>query len=198
MVLIVIPGPSVLFSVGRALALGRVGGVVSVVGNTLGLIPIIVLVALGVGSLIVASEPVFFGLRIVGAAYLVYLGVQSIRERRAAAAALTADVARTSHWRQLGQGFVVGVTNPKTIAFFLAVLPQFVAPGAGSPTWQLVQLGLIFAVLALASDSVWAIAAGSARRWFARTPRRIEHLTAIGGACIVVLGLVLGVSAFVE
>jgi threonine/homoserine/homoserine lactone efflux protein len=125
-------------------------------------------------------------LKIAGAAYLVWLGIQAIRHRRTSGAAAV-GTARSS-WTLLRQGMIVGLTNPKTIAFFVAVLPQFVSPSAG-PVWaQLLILGLLFQVLALACDSVWALAAGTARAWFARSPRRVSTLSGAGGVLMIGLG----------
>ncbi len=193
-VLIVVPGPSVLFVIGRSLALGRIGGLLSVIGNALGMIPLVAAVALGVGVVVAQSVVLFTIVKIVGALYLAYLGVQAIRHRRDASAAIAGRVARRSPWRLLGEGFLVGVTNPKTIAFFVAVLPQFVDFGAGAIPMQLATLGVVFVVLALACDSVWALAAGSARDWFARSPKRAEHLATTGGVMMIGLGGVLALS----
>lgn len=191
LVLIVIPGPSVLFTIGRSLALGRTGGLLSVLGNALGLLPIIAAVAFGIGAIVAQSVVLFTILKFAGAAYLVYLGVQAIRHRKDAARSVTEGALPRSHWRQLAEGFVVGVTNPKTIAFFVAVLPQFVDLTAGSVPLQMIELGLVFFVLALISDGAWAIAAAAARTWFGRSPKRMEALTATGGGMMIGLGGVL-------
>ena len=192
LVLIVIPGPAVLFSVGRTLSLGRTGGLLSVLGVSLALIPIVGLVALGVGAVIAQSAALFTTLKIVGALYLMFLGVQAIRHRKdAAAAAAQPQALARSPFRQLLEGFVVGVSNPKTIAFFVAVLPQFIDVDAGAPAVQMMVLGLVFAVLALISDSAWVLAAAAARTWFAKSPTRIERLTATGGGMMIGLGGVL-------
>lgn len=193
-VLIVIPGPSVLFVIGRSLALGRLGGLLSVVGNALGMVPLVTAVALGVGAIVAQSVVLFTIIKIAGALYLVYLGVQAIRHRADAAAAVNGEVAARSHWRQLGEGFIVGVTNPKTIAFFVAVLPQFVDFAAGAIAVQLFELGVVFILLALLCDSVWALAASAARNWFARSPKRASHLAATGGVMMIGLGGVLALS----
>jgi threonine/homoserine/homoserine lactone efflux protein len=193
-VLVIMPGPTVLFVVGRSLSLGRRGGLLSVVGNALGLIPIIVAVAFGVGALIAESIVVFTIIKFAGAAYIVYLGIQAIRHRKRVAAAVASGVGHKSARRMLGEGFLVGVTNPKTIAFFLAVLPQFVSPDAGWVPGQLLLLGGIFVVLALLSDGAWALAAGSARDWFARSPKRVEHLGTTGGVMMIGLGGVLALT----
>jgi len=191
-VIVVIPGPSVLFVLGRSIAHGRRAGVLSVLGNTLGTVPAVLAVAFGVGALVAASAAAFTALKLAGAAYLVWLGVQAVRHRHDHTAVTTAAPASTG--RLLGQGFVVGVTNPKTIAFFVAVLPQFVDPAAG-PAWaQLLVLGVVFQLLALVCDSTWALAAGTARAWFARSPRRISTLSATGGVMMVGLGGTLALS----
>lgn len=190
-VIIVVPGPRVLFIIGRSLALGRLGGLVSVLGGALGQVPLVFLVSFGVGTIVASSPPLFLAVRIAGSAYLVYLGVQAIRHRRRQASTDAATLPPASRWRQLGEGFVVGVTNPKTIAFFVAVLPQFVAPAAGSVQLQLLELGLVFVAMAVLSDAVWALVAAGARAWFGRSPRRIQTLTATGGAIIIVLGVAL-------
>ncbi|CAH0185807.1 Homoserine/homoserine lactone efflux protein [Microbacterium oxydans] len=185
-VIIVIPGPSVLFVIGRSLSLGRRAGVLSVVGNALGTVPAVLAVAFGVGAIVASSVAAFTVIKLAGAAYLAWLGIQAIRHRHDHRTDATQTPASTG--KLLRQGFIVGITNPKTIAFFVAVLPQFVAPSAG-PVWmQLLLLGLIFQTLALVCDSVWALAAGTARAWFARSPRRMSGLSATGGAMMIGLG----------
>ncbi len=191
LVLIVIPGPSVLFTIGRALQLGRLGGILSVLGNALGQIPIIIAVAFGVGAIVAQSIVLFTVVKVAGSLYLMYLGVQAIRHRRDRATALTTDAPRRSAWRQLLQGFIVGITNPKTIAFFVAVLPQFVDLHHGSVPLQMIELGLVFFVLAVLSDSVWAFVAAAARDWFAKSPKRISALSATGGGMMIGLGGIL-------
>ncbi len=192
--LIVIPGPSVLFVIGRSLSLGRRGGLVSVVGNALGMIPAIGAVALGVGAIVAESVVVLSVIKVLGAAYLVYLGVQAIRHRNSVGEVGAAVRSRPSSWVLLRQGFLVGVTNPKTVVFFVAVLPQFVSYEAGAIPLQLAALGLIFFVIALASDSIWALTAGSARAWFARSPKRMSRMSAGGGVMMIGLGGVLALS----
>ncbi|UNK70355.1 LysE family translocator [Microbacterium sp. H1-D42] len=185
-VIIVVPGPSVLFVIGRSIAFGRRAGVLSVLGNGLGTIPAVIAVAFGVGAIVAASAVAFTVIKIAGALYLIWLGIQAIRHRHER----VADNGRASlsSTTLLRQGFIVGVTNPKTIAFFVAVLPQFVAPEAG-PVWaQLLILGLAFQAIALVFDSVWALAAGTARAWFAKSPRRISTLSGTGGVMMIGLG----------
>ena len=126
--------------------------------------------------------------KVAGALYLMYLGVQAIRHRYRAAAEADGAVVPRSAWRQLGEGFVVGITNPKTIAFFVAVLPQFIDLTVGAVPLQMIQLGLVFFVIALLSDGAWAIAAAGARTWFGKSPRRIATLSATGGGLMIGLG----------
>lgn len=187
--IILVPGPSVLFVIGRSLSLGRIGGLLSVVGNAIGGLVVVVAVAFGVGILIAQSLVVFTIVKIAGASYLIYLGIQAIRHRRQHADAAGATPPARSKLRILTQGFLVGVSNPKTIVFFIAVLPQFVDYGAGGIPLQMLLLGTLFIVIALLTDSVWALVAGVARDWFARSPRRIETLGATGGVVMIGLGV---------
>jgi threonine/homoserine/homoserine lactone efflux protein len=187
--IIIIPGPSVLFVIGRSLSLGRVGGLLSVLGNSLGALASAIAAAFGVGYLIAESVVAFTVLKIAGAAYLIYLGIQAIRHRRDSGdTAVHAGSASRSVLLLLVQGFIVGLTNPKTIVFFIAVLPQFVDYGAGGIPLQLLALGVLFITIALITDSSWALLAGVAREWFARSPRRIERLGATGGVLMIGLG----------
>jgi threonine/homoserine/homoserine lactone efflux protein len=189
-ILIMIPGPSVLFVLGRSISLGRRGGLLSVLGNALGMLPAIAAVALGIGALVAESVVVFTVVKIIGAAYLVFLGVQAIRHRKVRAMP-DATTAPRSTFRLLLEGFIVGITNPKTIAFFVAVLPQFVDHDAGAIPLQLAELGLVFFTMALIMDGTWALLAGTARNWFARSPKRVERLGAAGGVMMIGLGGVL-------
>ncbi|MBU3866980.1 LysE family translocator [Streptomyces sp. 4503] len=187
--LIVIPGPSVLFVVGRALAQGRRAALTTVIGNTLGAYVLVVAVALGVGSVVERSAIVFTTLKLVGAAYLIHLGVKAVRQRRSLHAAFTGDGPTRGGLRTLWEGFAVGVANPKTIVFFAAVLPQFVDRGQGHVALQMLLLGLIFNAIAVVSDSVWGLAAATARTWFARSPRRLALVGGVGGLSMIGLGV---------
>jgi threonine/homoserine/homoserine lactone efflux protein len=186
--LIIIPGPSVLFVIGRSLSLGRKGGLLSVLGNALGMLPAVALVSLGVGSIVAESIIVFTVIKIVGAAYLVYLGIQAIRHRKDHTGTSPAASTRPSSFQLLREGAIVGATNPKTIVFFVAVLPQFVDYGHGAIPLQIAALGMVFFTIALASDTVWALPAGTARAWFAGNPKRLARMSAGGGVMMIGLG----------
>jgi threonine/homoserine/homoserine lactone efflux protein len=122
------------------------------------------------------SVAVFTVVRLAGAAYLVYLGVQAIRHRGSLREALDVAAQPKSFGRILRDGIVVGVSNPKVIVFFAAVLPQFVNPTAGHVPEQMLLLGSVFLAIAVVCDSTWALVAGTARAWLARSPRRLERL----------------------
>ncbi|MEV8254889.1 LysE family translocator [Rhodoglobus sp. NPDC076762] len=187
--IILIPGPSVLFLIGRSLALGKMGGIISSLGNATGGVVLVFAVAFGVGTVIAQSVVAFTIVKYLGAAYLIYLGVQAIRHRNDHTATDAAAPRVRSRWRIFSQGFVVGITNPKATVFFVAVLPQFVSFGAGGVQLQLLVLGLLFMAIAVVSDTSWAVAAGFARDWFARSPQRITTLSAIGGIALIALGV---------
>jgi threonine/homoserine/homoserine lactone efflux protein len=186
-ILVIIPGPSVLFIVGRALAHGRRAALASVAGNTAGASLVVLVVALGFGTIAAQSIAVFTVLKLVGAAYLVYLGVQTIRKRGDLLGRL-GEPAPPADGRLFLQGFVVGATNPKVLVFFAAVLPQFVDTAVGSPTTQMLVLGLLFAIIAASLDSAWGLAAGTARAWFATSPARLRWMGGIGGTSLIVMG----------
>jgi len=186
-ILVIIPGPSVLFIVGRALAHGRRAALASVAGNTAGASLVVIVVALGFGAIAAQSIAVFTVLKLVGAAYLVYLGVQTIRKRGDLLARI-GEPTSPAGGRMFLQGMIVGATNPKVLVFFAAVLPQFVDTAAGSPTTQMLVLGLLFAMIAAGLDSAWGLAAGSARDWFATSPSRLRWMGGIGGTSLIVMG----------
>jgi threonine/homoserine/homoserine lactone efflux protein len=192
-VLIAIPGPSVLFTISRALTVGRRSALVTVTGNALGVYTQVVAVAFGVGALVERSAEIFAIVKWAGAAYLVYLGAQAIRHRRSMAEALAATVTPVRPRRAVRDGFVVGATNPKTIVFFVVALPEFTDSAAGHlpvPVQMLI-LGVLFPAIALVLDSAWAAVAGTARQWLARSPRRLGLIGGTGGLVMIGLGVTI-------
>ena len=183
-----------MFVVSRSLALGRAAGLATVVGNATGVFAQVVAVAFGVGALVERSIAVFTVIKLVGAAYLVFLGIEAIRHRRSLAGLLEVSVEPRSTGRILRDAFVVGIANPKAIVFFTAILPQFVARSAGDVPGQILVLGAVFFAMALVSDSLWAIAAGTARSWLARSPRRLASLGAASGLVLVGIGVRLALT----
>ena len=191
--LVVIPGPSVLFVIGRGVAFGRRTAIATVLGNTAGVYVQVIALALGLSAVIERSETVFTAIKLAGAAYLIVLGTRAIRSRRALAFTLE-TAPRRSTARTIWEGFLVGLTNPKATIFFATILPQFVDPSRGHTAVQLLLLGLVFAAVALISDSTWGIAAGSARERLGRSPRRLARLGAAGGLTMIGLGLGLALT----
>jgi threonine/homoserine/homoserine lactone efflux protein len=181
-----VPGPSLLFTIGRALTVGRHEALLSVVGNAIGVTAQVALVAVGLGAVVAASATAYTAIKLLGAGYVIWLGVQAIRHRSDARRAM-ADATPVRRGHPVRIGFTVGATNPKTIVFFVAFLPQFIDP-TGPIALQTMVLGLVFGVMAMASDSMWALAAGTARTWFATKPTRLDTLSATGGTMMIGLG----------
>lgn len=195
-VMVAVPGPSVLFTVSRALTTGRRDALLTVVGNAFGVYLQVVGVAFGLGVLVEESATAFTVVKLLGAGYLVFLGVQAIRKRHALSDALAdrAPVTRKRTLAVLRDGVVVGFCNPKSIVFLAAVIPQFVDHAAGGVPQQILLLGLTIPAWALVLDSCWALAAGTARTWFARSPKRLAVIGGSGGAVMIGLGASLAVT----
>ncbi|MEK9987175.1 MAG: LysE family translocator [Aquiluna sp.] len=193
-VIIVVPGPGVLFAVGRALVLGTKPALLSVLGNALGVGVQIVVVALGLGVLIQSSPEAFFVIRVAGALMIGYLGIRAILQRRQS----LEDGADKPHSRStiLKESVVVGLTNAKTLVFFLAALPSFVSVEDGNPIIQMLLLGLIFSIIGIASDSIYAVAAGRARDWLATSEQRLATFRGLGGLALTLLGVYMLYEAF--
>jgi threonine/homoserine/homoserine lactone efflux protein len=192
--LIVVPGPNVLFAVSRSLQHGRIAGLAAVTGGQAGVYVLVVAVALGIGTLVERSAAVFTVIKLAGAAYLIFLGVQAFRHRRSLTAALSVRTDPKPVRRMLADGFVVGITNPKAMVFFAAVLPQFSSPADGHIPLQMLLLGAVFVGIALVSDSTWALIAGTARDWFAHSPRRLEIVGGTGGLVMIGIGASLALT----
>jgi threonine/homoserine/homoserine lactone efflux protein len=199
MVIILAPGPSVLFVIARAIAWGRTTAVLTVLGNVTGSFVLSSLVALGIGPILQKYHLAYVAVQWGGGLYLIYLGLQAIRQRAVHAADMTnqGPVGPTP-LASIRDGFWVGVLNPKAIVFFAAVLPQFVDIEGDSVTKQLLFLGLTFCVLAFISDGMWGLLAGTARAWLASSNDRLERLRAFGGSIMMLLGLAVLYSAIVS
>jgi threonine/homoserine/homoserine lactone efflux protein len=190
-IIIAIPGPSVLFTVSRALTAGRRTALLTVLGNEAGLMLQAVAVAFGMGVVVERSAGVFTAVKLLGAGYLIYLGVKAVRHRRSLAEAVGARTAPVRPLRALADGVIVGAMNPKTIVFFAAILPQFTDRAASNPVPQMLLLGVLFSSIALVLDSVWAVAAGAAGQWLSRSPRRLAAIGGTGGLVMIGLGVSL-------
>ncbi len=189
-ILIAIPGPSVVFVIGRALAYGRGIALATVVGNSSGLLVILVLVAFGLGTIVQQSETVFLLIKFVGATYLIWLGIQAIAQRKKfSVVRIGQNGGSMSALTAARQGFVVGFSNPKAFIIFASVLPQFVDRSEGQVPAQMLILGLLAFGIGIVSDSVWAIVASQLRTWFLVSPRRGEMLGGLGGTSMIGLGI---------
>lgn len=184
LVIILVPGPSVIFAIGRALILGTKKALVSVFANAIGVGAQIVLVALGLGVLIQGMPEVFFAIKIIGSVFIAYLGIKAILDRKK----LNLEGASDSTRSVAVQSIVVGLTNAKTFVFFLAALPNFVSTKDGNLVLQMLFLGVVFLTVGVASDSIYAIAAGKARSWLAGSEGRLASFRAAGGIALTLLG----------
>ena len=192
--IIVVPGPSVLFAIGRALVLGTKLAVLSVLGNALGVGLQIVVVSLGLGVLIQQAPALFFVIKIVGALVIAYLGIKAVIDRGKLE---LADERSSSSRAVIQQSIVVGITNAKTFVFFVAALPSFVSPADGNPIIQMLFLGLIFSIIGIASDMVYAVAAGKARDWLSTSEKRLANFRGIGGLALALLGIYMLIDSLV-
>jgi threonine/homoserine/homoserine lactone efflux protein len=194
LVIIVIPGPGVLFVVGRALAHGRRTALATAAGHAAGNYVVAACVAVGLGTLLQRSAQVFIAVKLAGALYLVFLGVQAIRHRHSLASAMSSAAGASDGWRALRDGFIVGVTNPKAFILFGAVLPQFINRGAGNVPAQMLLLALISVCMGLASDSTWGLTASVVRGWFTRSPRRYALVGGAGGLAMIGVGVTVALT----
>ena len=199
MIIILAPGPSVLFVIARAIAWGRKTAVFTVAGNVTGAFVLSTFVAFGLGPILQNSDIAYIAVQWGGGLYLVYLGIDAIRHREVQAADMTnqGDIAPSMR-RSIRDGFWVGALNPKGLVFYAAVLPQFIDRERGHVTAQLVLLGAIFSILAFISDGSWGLLAGTARQWLATDPKRLEKLRATGGTIMIILGVSVVVAAIVS
>ena len=199
MIIILAPGPSVLFVIARAIAWGRKIAVFTVAGNVTGAFVLSSLVAFGLGPILSSSDLAYSAVQWGGGGYLVYLGISAIRARKIHAADMRNQGGSVpTFWRSVRDGFWVGALNPKGLVFYAAVLPQFVDREKGSVALQLIFLGAIFSLLAFISDGSWGLLAGTARQWLATDPKRLEKLRASGGTVMIILGISVLIAAIVS
>jgi len=194
LVLIVIPGPGVLFVIGRALAHGRRTALATALGHAGGNYVVAACVAVGLGTLLQRSVEAFVIVKVAGALYLIWLGIHAIRQRKSLAAAMAIPVPPREGWRAVRDGVVVGITNPKAYILFGAILPQFVNRAAGDVPGQMLVLALVSVLIGAASDCTWAFGASAVRAWFARSPRRFELVGGAGGLAMIGVGVTVALA----
>lgn len=187
LILLVVPGPAVLYIVARSIAQGRSAGIVSALGIATGSLPYIAAVVLGVSAVLLSAPIVFRGIQALGAGYLLYLGTQKLREK--VEHTLPGSMARESLPRIFRQGILVSLLNPKSVVFFLAFLPQFIDPSRGPAAPQALFLSSLFLVVAFASDGVYALLAGTLGNWLQTHPRFLRVQNVIAGGILVALGV---------
>jgi threonine/homoserine/homoserine lactone efflux protein len=185
--LAVVPGPAVLYIVAQSVDQGRFAGFVSALGIGVGGLVHVLAATIGLSSLLASSATAFTIVKYAGAAYLIFLGIRRLLTRETA----EDDIVRVprSRRRLFVDGVVVNVLNPKTALFFIAFLPQFVDPDAGAASAQIFALGLIFVVIALGSDSLWALTAGTLGGWLKQSPAYFAIRRWVTGTVFVALGL---------
>ncbi len=194
--IILVPGPSVLFAVARAVAWGRAIALLTVVGNAFGMLVLAALMAFGFGPLLQRSALLYAIVQWAGGAYLMWLGIDALRHRAVhAERMLDQGTLRPARMATMRQGFVVGILNPKAVVFFAAVFPQFIDRQAADIPVQLMVLGAIFATIAVLSDGTWAVVAGTAREWLAGNPQRLVTMRVVGGIVMISLGLLILITA---
>lgn len=191
LVLLLTPGPAVLYIVARSVEQGRLGGIVSVAGVGLGNLAHVVAAAVGVSAIIAASALAFSVLKYLGAAYLIWLGIRTLR---APVAPVTLEIEGKPLRRLFSEGAVVATLNPKTALFFLAFLPQFTSPAAGAVWLQILLLGGSFVALGLATDGLYALTAGSLRHVFRNSLKVLRAQKLVSGTIYIGLGLMTAVS----
>jgi threonine/homoserine/homoserine lactone efflux protein len=194
LVLIVIPGPGVLFVVGRALAHGRRTALATALGHAAGNYMVATCVAVGLGSLLQRSVQAFVIVKVAGALYLIWLGVHAIRHRKSLADSMAQSAEPQVGWRAARDGAVVGITNPKAYILFGAILPQFVNRAAGDVPGQMLLLAVVSVVIGAISDSCWGFAASAVRTWFASSPRRFELVGGAGGLAMIGVGVTVAIT----
>jgi threonine/homoserine/homoserine lactone efflux protein len=185
--LLVIPGPAVTYVVSRSIGHGRAAGLVSVTGIVVGTLLHVTAATLGLSALLASSALAFQFIKYLGAAYLIYLGIRTLR--RDDSQLLPAANGERRLLRIFVQGVLVNLLNPKTALFFLAFLPQFVDPSLGHPSLQIFQLGVLFALMGWISDSAWAVLAGTVVERFRSSVRLCRAQRNVSGGALIALGL---------
>jgi threonine/homoserine/homoserine lactone efflux protein len=188
--IILVPGPSVMFVIARAVAWGRLTALLTALGNALGMLLLSVFIAVGLGPLLQRYALLLIVVQVLGGMYLIHLGIDAWRHKQEHADDMVKiEEVKPSNYQILRQGFTVGALNPKALVFFSAVFPQFVDPDVGSITIQLLIFGAIFTALALILDGTWGVLVGSSRDWFVTSRNRLVFLRTVGAVVMMALGV---------
>jgi threonine/homoserine/homoserine lactone efflux protein len=187
--LLLVPGPAVLYIVARSVEQGRIAGLASVCGITTGTLVHVLAASLGLSALLASSALAFAVVKYAGAGYLIYIGVRRILRRTEETPAAQLELPRRSLGRLYRDGFVVNLLNPKTALFFLAFLPQFVDSSRGAVGFQIAFLGLLFTLMGMTSDGLYALVAGTAGRWVKRNGHYLRWERYVTGGVFIGLGV---------
>jgi threonine/homoserine/homoserine lactone efflux protein len=187
LVLLLTPGPAVLYIVARSMNQGRRAGLVSVLGVELGNSVHVVAATLGLSAILLTSALAFNVIKYVGAVYLVYIGIRTLLTP--VKTEVDPGEVQKSLCRTFTQGFVVAALNPKTALFFLAFLPQFVDYSRGNPSVQFLALGLLFVAMAITTDSLYALLSGTAGNWLRRNAWFLAFQRYFSGMIYIGLGV---------
>jgi len=186
-ILLAIPGPAIMYILSRSIGQGRAAGLVSAMGIATGTLFHVAAATLGLSALLASSALAFQFVKYLGAAYLIYLGIRVLRGGDTQMLEAAKGEQRLA--RVFAQGVLVNLLNPKTALFFLAFLPQFVEPARGHATWQIFELGVLFALMGWGSDSIWALAAGTLAERFRSSARLRRAQRSVSGGALIALGL---------
>ena len=188
--IILAPGPSVLFTIARAIAWGRLAAIATVIGNAFGMFLVSVFVAVGLGPVLQRSQLLYNAIQWAGGAYLIYLGYTAIAASKIDAQDMQkSSGSKPSFFTSVRNGFWVGVLNPKSVVFFAAILPQFIDQQKSNVTAQLLLMGAIFAIVALISDGTYGLLASTVRQWLSGDVKRLIFMRLTGGIVMIGLGL---------
>jgi threonine/homoserine/homoserine lactone efflux protein len=185
--LLMIPGPAVFYIVSRAMGQGRAAGLVSALGITVGTLIHVAAAVVGLSALLMSSAIAFSVVKYLGAAYLIFLGVQKLLSKDSFV--LSGPAERTPLRRIFAQGIVVNVLNPKTALFFFAFIPQFLDASRGKVAGQILFLGVLFAMMGCFTDSLWGLFAGTLARWLRGNSRWAQAPRYVSGGMLISLGV---------
>ena len=194
--LLLLPGPAVLYIVARSVSQGRVSGFVSAFGVALGSLVHVIAAAMGLSALLLSSVMAFTIVKYLGAIYLIYLGIMTLRSPEKSFA--DTSIENKSLGKIFRQGIVVNILNPKTALFFFAFLPQFVTPDASPIALQILLLGGIFISLGIITDSLYAFGAGTLGSWLKEAPAFPKVQKYLSGTIYILLGLMIAFSGTSE
>lgn len=189
LVLLIVPGPAVLFIFARSVEQGRMAGVVSILGIHTATLVHVFAATIGLSAILASSALAFSIVKYAGAAYLIWIGLRRIFGRAEAVSTENGVLPKRDNLRLFREGFIVNLLNPKTALFFLAFLPQFVEVERGHVGMQIAVLGLLFTLIGMVTDGCYALAAGSIGNWLKQSPGYLKAERYVSGVVFIGLGV---------